>query len=400
MTRATIALLYLRNERRTARCGATATRSIGSAYVAAVPRASLLGDTMLKIILAASGLLGLFVVPALANPFFSSPIYPSFNAQHRDSQLTTFDAPGADDTVAVGINASGVVVGYYVAKHEYGFVRSAKGTFTKFSAKASAPTYPEAVNNNGAIVGSYEDNVSSGISHGFVRAANGTIALFDPPGSVFTTPMAINSHGAVVGYYNDDKQIPHGFLRGAGGKITTIDFAGAKRGTEIWCINKKGAVAGDYIDNKGAYHGFVRGAGGKFTSFDVPGAGKKKNQGTYVYGINNGGAISGYFFTDTHKMNHGFVRAADGTFTVFDPQGSVGTYLGYINATGAITGIYLANEYTTDGFVRAADGTITTFSAPEAAALGTHPMGINSNSVIVGTYYDEYNNGHGFEFTP
>jgi hypothetical protein len=335
---------------------------------------------MLRKILAVSGLLGLCVTPVLGNSFPSAPVYPSFNSPHRDAQLKKIRPPRASDTQVEDINSSGVIIGYYVDKDEYGFVRSAKGAYS------------------GAITGSYFGGSNS--AHGFVRAVDGTITSFDPAGSISTNPLGINAQGSVVGNYSDSKRNLHGFLRNAKGKITTIDFAGAKKGTALTCINDKGEIAGYYIDSKGAYHGFTRGTGGTFTSFDAPGAGKKKSQGTYAASINNAGVIAGDFSDAANKTDSGYVRAADGAITVFAPEGSVGTYPLDINTAGAITGFYLANESTIYGFVRATDGTITAIYSLQAGGLGTRPLAINSSGLIVGSYYDEKNNAHGFERTP
>jgi hypothetical protein len=42
---------------------------------------------------------------------------------------------------------------------------------------------------------------SAGIYHGFIRAADGTFTPFDPEGSVYTDIRAINNKGAIAGTY-------------------------------------------------------------------------------------------------------------------------------------------------------------------------------------------------------
>ncbi|HEY1838186.1 MAG TPA: hypothetical protein VGG36_11055 [Rhizomicrobium sp.] len=350
---------------------------------------------MLRTILTAGGLLGLFLAPVWGSSFPSSPLYPSFNSPHRDANLTTFDAPGSTDTEARGINASGVIVGDDgIGKYFYGFVRSAKGTFTKFNPKGGKQDVPVTINDSGAITGFYFD--SHGTIHGFVRAPDGTIASFDAPGAVTTRPTAMNANGVIVGFYYDNASISHGFLRDASGNITTVDVAGETGGTLIWGINNKGVIAGECINAKGAYRGFVRGIGGKFTIFDVPGASKKGPFGTDVLGINKGGVTFGNFYGSSSR---GFVRAVHGKVTEFDPPDSTATYPQAMNGAGAIAGYYENSGSTRDGFVRAANGTIMTFDAPGATG-GTIPAAINSKSVIVGTYYDADGGSHAFVRTP
>jgi hypothetical protein len=58
----------------------------------------------------------------------------------------------------------------------------------------------------------------------------------------------------------------------------------------------------------GAYHGFVRNPYGTITSFDPP-----KSQLTWVTGINEGGAIIGYYFDQSGQApGVGFIRVPRG----------------------------------------------------------------------------------------
>lgn len=78
---------------------------------------------------------------------------------------------------------------------------------------------------------------------------------------------------------------------------------------------------------------------GQIITFDV---GPK---GTYPFGINPSGEITGAFL-DASSVLHGFLRAADGTITAFEAQGAgnginEGTNPLSISASGQITGYYI-----------------------------------------------------------
>jgi hypothetical protein len=72
-----------------------------------------------------------------------------------------------------------------------------------------------------------------------------TIITFDVPGAAGTSPISINPAGVITGSYNDASNVPHGFLRDAGGAITTFDPAGSVGfGTIPDSINPAGVITG------------------------------------------------------------------------------------------------------------------------------------------------------------
>jgi hypothetical protein len=101
---------------------------------------------------------------------------------------------------------------------------AAQPTYTIFDPVRSTQTYPQSINDTGAITGTY---YVGGTSHGFVRAADGTITSFDPPGSINTYAYSINSTGAIAGAYEDSHRRNHGFERAADGTITSFDPLGS-----------------------------------------------------------------------------------------------------------------------------------------------------------------------------
>jgi hypothetical protein len=71
---------------------------------------------------------------------------------------------------------------------------------------------------------------------------------------------------------------------------------------------KAGDITGSYLDAAGIQHGFVRDPYGTITSFDPP-----ESKFTNVTGINEGGAMSGYY-SDQRGLGPGvgFIRVPCG----------------------------------------------------------------------------------------
>jgi hypothetical protein len=180
------------------------------------------------------------------------------------------------------------------------------------------------------------------------------------------------------------------------GTFTTFDApgsgVGASQGTFAYGINPSGAITGHYVDPSGATHGFLRARDGTITTFDAP----DDVRGTYPQAINRAGSIAGYCCDEV--TCHGFLRGSDSIAT-FDPAGSTFTDAYGINASGAITGYYTDEKSVLHGFLRAPGGAITTFDAPGAgtgSSQGTVGVGINPHGTISGCYIDANSVGHGF----
>src|SRR5271170_1749016 len=292
----------------------------------------------------------------------------TMSGQASAQRFITFDAPGAGTGSGQGtgcfaytdcsvlINNFGAITGYYLDANNvfHGFLRSPEGKFINFEAPGSDTTandfngtVPNAINDAGAITGSYVD--VNFVGHGFLRSPEGVFTSFDPPGSVATNPIALNLEGAVVGYYIDQKDAIRAFLRRPDGTFETWSSPGAQR-TGAYNINIFGAVAGHYLDDSFVDHGFVRSPQGKLTSLDAPGAGTGPYQGTGCLGCSVGlnifGTSAGYY-VDSNGLEHVYLWSFAGQATTFNTPGdpSLGANcfsdcpLG-LNDWGAITGVY------------------------------------------------------------
>jgi hypothetical protein len=340
---------------------------------------------------------------------------------HAAPKIITFDAPNSgtaagQGTQATGINLEGTITGNVTDSGfgTHGFVRTPTGRFTNFDAPGADPivgcTCPNGINDLGVIAGNTTD--TSGVNHGFVRTPEGQFAIFDdsqaPAGTDAgqgTTPVGITDFGVIAGNYVDGNYAGHGFVRTAGGKITTFDPPGSAY-TSVWSINNFGQIAGVFYDANNVGHGFVRTAEGKITTFDPPGA-VGGVAGTYNAFVNDFGVIAGSYYAATNNAEFGYLRWFAGQFTKFEaPKASAaeffGTELAAINLESTTTGWVFTNgvevegnmEFVAQAFVRDANGNAITFivpgqiTTPNPYLYGSAGAAINAVGVVAGRWHD------------
>jgi len=180
----------------------------------------------------------------------------------RKGVLTTIDFPAASDTLALGINESGTVVGYWdildpngdpVAIH--GFIWN-NGTFSQIDFPGAGATYLYGINARGDIVGEWDSDIFGTVVHGFVLTKEHFITIDVPfAGSSYTQANDISAKGSIVGTWIDADGVSHGFLA-EGAKFTSIDYPGSI-GTTAWGINSAGQMVGNWFDSSLNTHGWV-----------------------------------------------------------------------------------------------------------------------------------------------
>jgi hypothetical protein len=179
-------------------------------------------------------------------------------------------------------------------------------------------------------------------------------------------------------------------------------------GTWGYSINDAGAVAGSAKFNSprysSPYWSFVRNPFGAIDPFSAPGAGSSSSEGTQAFGINNAGAVTGYY-VDPQGVTHGFVRTPRGVFIRVDAPGATEahTFAVGINDAGAVTGYFNIDAGLMHSFVRSSSGVFLAFDAPGAggsAYSGTFAGSINDAGAVTGYYIDAYSTYHGFLRTP
>jgi hypothetical protein len=182
-------------------------------------------------------------------------------------QFTTITVPGAAVTQATGINNRGQIVGSYIDIDDghvvgvHGFLLS-DGAFTTidYPVAGSAPpvTYALDIDDNGAIVGGYNDNDVFQSRRGYVLE-EGIFRAFDVPGSLMTDVFGVNNTGGMVGIYQDgrDGQF-YSFLFTAQRGFSRVSSKGSpKRARTLtaFAVNDAISIAGATYD--GTVRGFL-----------------------------------------------------------------------------------------------------------------------------------------------
>lgn len=199
-----------------------------------------------------------------------------------------------------------------VGNGSHSFVRSADGVITAIDIPGASNTLAYSINDARDLTGDYLD--TNDVAHGFVRGPGGSITTFDAPGAgtsfgLGTLPIGISGTGEIVGSYIDAQQIRYGFVRDANGVITTFSPPGSQNisaATQVYGINKAGAVVVSYYFPANLPRTFIRGANGVITTFADPSAGRGTKQGTTGFGMNDAGAVTGYYI-DRSYVRHGFL---------------------------------------------------------------------------------------------
>ncbi len=122
--------------------------------------------------------------------------------------FTTLDFPQAQDTSAIAINNSGVIVGYYVinATGPHAFLYE-NNTFTTIDFPGASYTLATSINNSGVVAGLFAD--ASGL-HGFVYR-KGKFTQVDKPGATGTAVSGIDDHDRLVGSWYPSTGFPPPF---------------------------------------------------------------------------------------------------------------------------------------------------------------------------------------------
>jgi hypothetical protein len=220
----------------------------------------------------------------------------------------TLAFPGATETFPWGINGRGEIVGTYAAPGAglCSFLYAAghySTILTPCSADRSYDIHPKGINNSGAIVAEYVNNLS-GINRGVLHVNGNNVFGYSYAGdlSIILTGINNNPIPVMVGFYSGHGLIFHGTEPASG---TSFDVPGAVE-TRPYGVSDSGLIAGCYGSN--SEHGFVD-AGGSFSAIDYPGATR-----TCAHAIDNGSRLDGRYdivgtyHTPTHQ--HGFIATA------------------------------------------------------------------------------------------
>jgi probable HAF family extracellular repeat protein len=131
--------------------------------------------------------------------------------------------------IATGLNNFGEIVGLTTGASTDGFFFN-KGKFKTISFPGSYDvTQALGVNDSGLVVGFYESCTPGCALHAFALL-NGRYSSLDYPGAMETQAFGVNKAGQVVGTYTLDQQTSHGFVTSP---ITVEDFDSLTNGYDM-----------------------------------------------------------------------------------------------------------------------------------------------------------------------
>src|SRR5262249_50699642 len=135
------------------------------------------------------------------------------------------------------------------------------------------------------------------------------------PGAVYAEADGVNVQLDIVGYFAESSGEIQAFLQKGSGEFTAFVYpVGAVRNTYAQGINDAGAIVGFFQNEDFTIHTFIK-QNGQFTQLDFPGG-----SNTMGHGINNNGDIVG-IYRDSSLKQHGFVYSG-GTWTTLDIPGA------------------------------------------------------------------------------
>jgi len=278
----------------------------------------------------------------------------------------------------LGINNRGGIAGYFgsgAAGHpNKGYVLNL-GLFPSYTNEnfpGGIQTQVIGINDTGVSVGFWSTQNTASMSdnnfgfyawHGQFHNVNfPTGNHADPPVNQL---LGVNDSDIAAGFYTGAKGNDHAYAYSIGqGWFHRIHVRGAVSTTASG-INNRGDVAGFYTGRGGVVRGFLLGAFGRLTRLSVPGA-----SSTMAFGVNDSREVVGTYMvgSGSNAKSFGFVWSRQlGFRTINDPHGSGATTLNGINDEGDLVGFYVNAKGNTNGLLVAHGH----FRAPFAPPLTT-----------------------------
>jgi hypothetical protein len=161
----------------------------------------------------------------------------------------------------LGVNNSGIAVGFYMGAkgqaHSYTYSIQ-RGWFQRIRLRHSVSTTASGINNRGDIAGFFTGR--GGVTHGFLLTAHGTLFPLTVPGSSSTMAFGVNDQREVVGTYmvgsgNNAKSFGFVWSRRTG--FLTVNDPHGSGATTLNGINDAGDLVGFYTDAKGNTDGLL-----------------------------------------------------------------------------------------------------------------------------------------------
>ena len=306
---------------------------------------------------------------------------------------TIVEFPGASETYADFVNASGRMVGSYIDAdglyHVY--MRTPDGRFVPLNRPLPQAVkieylFVHGISDAGVIVS--RAKLVGSVPHTSVGTFQHGLQQLKVPGSVSTEGWNINEDGSIVGHYDSPDGRRHGFIARPAPDavqpvVTPTSFNYTFEGIDVAGVDFLAVTASSDFED---YAGYTKSADGTkdvaftlidgvFKRYDYEGS---KN--TYFFALGNNGNAAGHY-EDSNGLFHGVVLE-DGELKPHDFPGSVQTEIyGISDATGALTGNFIDASGVRRGF---SGGVIVEFpGAPE-----TYADFVNATGRMVGSYVD------------
>ncbi len=173
----------------------------------------------------------------------------------ENGELREYKFPGAVETEIYGISdATGALTGNFIGAD--GVRRGFSGD-TVVEAPGASETYADFINASGRMVGSYID--AEGIYHPYMRSADGRFISLDFPQAAefeFFFMHGINDVGTLVSRSKRIDGVPRTHVGSLQHGLHPVQYPGSVS-TEGWNINQDGSIVGHYDSPDGRRHGFI-----------------------------------------------------------------------------------------------------------------------------------------------
>ena len=220
--------------------------------------------------------------------------------RYSNGGMAVYDYPGAKETVLTRRNNAGVTVGYFFDStyQRHGLVKNgAAAVEVTYPASGKPDTTLMGINKWGSIVGRYLRYVNGHPLFSGFKLQNGRYLKIWYPNSTDTQPQAINDNGVIVGWYTTSpRNSAYTFFRGflyqnRVYKALNDPKGSSALGTQLNDMNANGVIVGNYVtsDSTGnsQLNGFIY-ENGIFKHLSYPGA-----ISTTAVGINDHKSVVG-----------------------------------------------------------------------------------------------------------
>ncbi len=219
------------------------------------------------------------------------------------TSFTNENFPGSVQTQVVGINNSGVTVGFWSNTNlgsgdaNYGFT-DVGGTFTSVSNPATPATGTPVnqllgVNDNKVAAGFYVDGSGNNQGYLYNFAGSPTFSPVTVLGASNSVATDVNNAGVISGFYTNGGGSDVAFIDNAG--VFTF-FQASGDSTMFFGLNNTGNAVGTYVDATGQFHGVLYNiASNTYQTIDDPLAASGAGNGTTLNGINDKNQLVGFY---------------------------------------------------------------------------------------------------------